>query len=254
MKLSIITVAYNSAATIADTLRSVAIQTYPAIEHLVIDGASTDDTLALVRENGAHVKAVVSEPDAGIYDAMNKGLKLATGDFVGFLNADDTYADADCASQIARAASDPSIDAVYGDLLYVDKDRPHRSIRYWRSGPFSRSRLRYGWMPPHPTLYVRRTRIAELGPFKTDFSIAADYEFVLRYLGQPGLGVAYVPKVLVRMRTGGASNRSIGALVDKSREDLRALHQNQVGGLLTLFSKNARKLPQFFLRPKPAPK
>jgi glycosyltransferase len=250
MKITIITVTYNSAATLAETLRSVAAQTHPDIEHLVIDGASTDDTLAVVRAHGAHVTATLSEPDEGIYDAMNKGLRLATGDFVGFLNADDMFGDADSVRHIASAASSPSTDAVYGDLLYVHKDRPQDSVRYWRSGEFERSRLPYGWMPPHPTLYVRRTRIAELGPFNATYRIAADYEFVLRYLSRPGIGVAYIPKVLVRMRTGGASNRSIGALINKSREDLRALQQNKVGGILTLLSKNARKLPQFVLRPK----
>lgn len=248
MKITVITVTYNSAATLAETLRSVATQNHPHIEHLVIDGASTDDTPSVLRAHGGHVKATVSEPDKGIYDAMNKGLRLATGDFVGFLNADDTFADPDSVSHIARAASRPSTDAVYGDLLYVHKDRPAESVRYWRSGEFSRSGLRFGWMPPHPTLYVRRARIEELGPFDARFRIAADYEFVLRYLSRAEMRVVYVPRVLVRMRTGGASNRSLTALLRKSREDLLALRQNDVGGVLTLFSKNLRKLPQFFFR------
>jgi len=250
MKVTVITVAYNSAATIAETLASVASQTHPDIEHIVIDGASTDDTLSLVRTHGAHVTSVPSEPDRGIYDAMNKGLRLATGDFVGFLNADDTFAGVTAVSSIARVAQNASVDAVYGDLVYVQKDRPSELIRYWRSGSFACSRLRFGWMPPHPTLYVRRSRIDELGSFKTHFRIAADYEFVLRYLSHPGMGVAYVPEVLVRMRTGGASNRSMSALFHKSREDLAALRQNNVGGVISLLFKNARKLPQFFLRPE----
>ena len=246
MRISIITVAFNSAATIADTMRSVAGQTHDDIEHLVIDGASTDDTLAVVRAHGAHLAKLLSEPDQGIYDAMNKGLALATGDFVGFLNADDMLASPDVVTSIARAAGIHGTDAVCGDLVYVLKDRPDKVLRYWRCGPFAPSQLRFGWMPPHPTLYVRRALIGELGGFDTRLRIAADYEFMLRYLGRAGTQVRYVPEVLVKMRTGGASNRSLGAMLRKSREDLLALRRNQVGGLVTLLCKNARKLPQFF--------
>ena len=245
MRISIITVAYNSRATIADTLRSVAAQSHPDIEHIVVDGASTDDTLAVVRSHGAHVAQVVSEPDRGIYDAMNKGLALASGDFVGFLNADDMLASTDVVASIAAAAV-ADTGAVCGDLEYVRKDRPEQVVRYWRCGPFAASRLRFGWMPPHPTLYVRRSLLAVLGPFDTRLRIAADYDFMLRCLSRPGMQVAYVPKVLVKMRTGGASNRSLSALLRKSREDLIALKRNDVGGLMTLLCKNARKLPQFF--------
>jgi len=249
MKISVITVAYNSAATIGDTMQSVASQTHADIEHVVIDGASSDDTLTVVRRHGSHVAKLVSESDRGIYDAMNKGLRLVTGDLVGFLNADDTFADDAVLASIAAAAEDPSVDAVYGDLVYVKNSRPDETLRYWRSGPFVRSSLRRGWMPPHPTLYVRRSRIGELGPFDCSFKVAADYDFVLRYLMQPDFRAAYVPKVLVRMRTGGASNRSVAAIIDKSREDLRALRSNHVGGSLALLCKNVRKLPQFFSRP-----
>lgn len=252
MRITIITVAYNSAATIADTLASVAAQSHPDIEHIVVDGASTDATLAIVREHGAHVTTIVSQPDHGIYDAMNKGLALAQGDFVGFLNADDMLADADAVAAIARAAAGvPAVDVVYGDLVYVEQANPAQVVRFWRSGEFAPSRLRYGWMPPHPTLYVRRARLAELGAFDTRLRIAADYDFALRYLGRTGMRVAYVPQVLVRMRVGGASNRSLPALLRKTREDLRALRQNRVGGLVALACKNLRKLPQFVFHPKP---
>lgn len=250
MKISIITVSYNSAATIADTMCSIAEQSHLDIEHIVIDGGSQDDTLAIVAKMGSRSTRILSEPDDGIYDAMNKGLRLATGDFVGFLNADDTFMDAAAVSHIARAASSPGIDIVYGDLLYVDKDRPQVSVRYWRSGEFKLSRLRSGWMPPHPTLYVRAELISGLGPFDATLRIAADYEFMLRYLNHPGLGVAYVQKILVRMRNGGASNQSVRALILKSREDLFAIRLNKVGGVFTLLLKNARKVPQFIQRPK----
>jgi glycosyltransferase len=249
MRISIITVAFNSAATIADTMRSVAAQTYDDIEHLVIDGASTDDTVAVVRDHGARVTKLVSEPDQGIYDAMNKGLALATGDFVGFLNADDMLASPEVVASIARAAAIRGTDAVCGDLVYVRKDHPDKVLRYWRCGHFTPSRLRFGWMPPHPTLYVRRALVGELGGFDTRLRIAADYEFILRYLGRAGTQVRYVPEVLVKMRTGGASNRSLRAVLRKSREDLLALRRNHVGGLATLLCKNARKLPQFFASP-----
>jgi glycosyltransferase len=249
MKISLITVSYNSAATIADTLRSVAAQSHPDVEHIVVDGGSRDDTLAIVRACGAHVARVVSEPDKGIYDAMNKGLRLATGDLVGQLNADDMLAAPDTLARIAAAAT-PGVSAVYGDLVYVDKDRPEQVVRYWRSGAFSAGRLRYGWMPPHPTLYLRRSVLASLGEFDLRLRIAADYDFMLRCLCQPDFNVAYLPQVLVRMRTGGASNRSLQALVNKSREDLFALRKNGVGGVFSLLCKNARKVPQFFQRPE----
>ncbi len=249
MRITVITVSYNSAATIGDTLRSIGRQTYPDIEHIVVDGASKDDTMAVVKTHGAHVAKIVSERDQGIYDAMNKGLALASGDFVGFLNADDMFAGPDVVAAIARAASAANVDAVFGDLVYVNKDRPSELVRYWRSGVFSPSRLRFGWMPPHPTLYVRTSLVKTLGPFDLRLRIAADYDFMLRYLGHPGFLAVYLPKVLVKMRTGGASNKSVKSLARKSYEDWIALRQNRIGGLFTLFCKNARKLPQFLARP-----
>lgn len=249
MKITIITVAYNSAATIADTLRSVAGQTHPDIEHIVIDGASSDGTVALVRENASPTMQLLSEPDRGIYDAMNKGLKLATGDLVGFLNADDMFAHRDVVASIAHAAQrDPTADAVYGDIVYVRADRPDQVLRYWRSGEFTRSKLRFGWMPPHPTFYVRAAKLAEIGHFNDQLRIAADYDFVLRSLAGPNARAAYVRDVLVRMRAGGASNRSVKAMLRKSQEDLWALKRNGIGGWPTLICKNLRKLPQFLLR------
>jgi glycosyltransferase len=248
MKVTIITVSYNSATTIVDTLQSVARQSHPDIEHIIVDGGSKDDTLAIVYADGCRVSRIVSEADRGIYDAMNKGLRLATGEIVGFLNADDMLATPDTVARIAAAAS-PGADVVYGDLVYVNKDCPTEVVRYWIGGAFSTSRLRYGWMPPHPTLYVRRTVQEALGSFDLRLRIAADYDFMLRCLSRPNIRVAYLPEVLVHMRTGGVSNRSLTALLNKSREDLFALRKNGVGGWLTLLCKNARKVPQFFQRP-----
>ena len=249
MKVTVITVCFNSAASIADTLDSVAAQTHPAIEHIVIDGASTDDTVAIVRDRGKHVARVISEPDRGIYNAMNKGLGLATGDLVGFLNADDMFAHRDVVASIAAAAEhDPTADAVYGDIVYVRADHPDQVLRYWRSGEFTRSKLRFGWMPPHPTFYVRATKLAEIGQFNDQLRIAADYDFVLRSLAGANARAAYVRDVLVRMRAGGASNRSVKAMLRKSREDLWALKRNGIGGWPTLVCKNLRKVPQFLFR------
>lgn len=244
-RFSVVTVAYNSARTIADTLRSVGEQTYPHLEHVVVDGASSDETLSIVRRYAKDTTVMLSERDRGIYDAMNKGLRLASGDFVGFLNADDVFANPDVVADIARVAAAPGVDAVYGDLVYVDQMRPERYIRYWRSGLYSRSGLRLGWMPPHPTLYVRRSLLQQLGDFDTRFRISADYDFMLRLLGTPQVDVRYLPTVLVQMRTGGASNRSISAMIRKSAEDLRALRKNRIGGVATLLCKNVRKVHQF---------
>ncbi len=252
MKVSVITVAYNSERTIGDTLVSVAAQTHPDIEHLIIDGASRDDTLGVVRRLGTRVAQVVSEPDKGIYDAMNKGIALATGDIIGFLNADDAYASPDSVSAIVAEFLRSGADAVYGDLVYVREDDLSAVVRVWRSGTFDITRLKYGWMPPHPTFYVRRQTMGLLGGFDTRFRISADYDFMLRCLGRPECRVSRVRSVLVRMRTGGASNRSLKALWRKSTEDLRVLRSSGVGALGTLLCKNLRKLPQFFWSETPA--
>ncbi|MEP6502255.1 MAG: glycosyltransferase family 2 protein [Betaproteobacteria bacterium] len=251
MRITIITVAYNSARTIGDTLDSVAAQLHPDIEHIIVDGGSKDETLTLIATRGTHVKRVISEPDEGIYDAMNKGLRLATGEIVGFLNSDDMFASPDVLARIASAATgigtDRPADAVYGDLVYVNSSPPNRVQRYWRSGRFTRRKLALGWMPPHPTLYVRRTLMEQIGAFDARLRISADYEFMLKLLSRPGLVVTYLPQVLVHMRVGGASNGSLGGIVRKSREDLGALRKHRVGGVVALVFKNLRKLPQFFM-------
>jgi glycosyltransferase len=246
MKISIVTVCRNSAATIGDTLRSVAAQRHRDIEHIVIDGASTDTTLEIVREHGTHVSCVLSEPDRGIYDAMNKGLALATGDFVGFLNADDAYANEKVLERIAGAASDSQSDVIYGDLVYVDQNDPVKVFRRWHSGAFAKSKLRFGWMPPHPTFYVRTQILKSQGGFDTRYRIAADYDCMMRSLLRPDARVAYVDDVLVHMRTGGASNHSLKAVVRKSREDLHIIRRQRLGGIFTLACKNLRKIPQLF--------
>lgn len=247
MKISVITVCFNSAATIADTLRSVADQSHPNVEHVIVDGGSRDDTVKLAHTMGRSGRVIITEPDKGIYDAMNKGLRLATGDLVGFLNADDVFATAETLARIADAAQPLSrVDAIYGDLQYVAKDHPGQVVRHWHSGAFWPSRLRFGWMPPHPTLYVRRTVLDAVGEFDINFHISADYDFALRLFSLPGRKFVYLPSVLVLMRTGGASNHSLRALLRKSSEDYRAIRKHKIGGVFTLLSKNFRKLGQLW--------
>lgn len=248
MKISVITAVYNRADTVAAAIESVQAQTHRDIEHLVIDGASTDGTLDLVHELKDSRTVVVSEPDKGIYDALTKGMARSTGDVIGLMHSDDEYASDNVLALIAKAFEDPTIDAVYGDLQYVAKDNPSKVIRHWRAGEFAPEKLRKGWMPPHPTLYLRRQVIDRLGGYDTSYRIAADYDAILRYFGRGGLKAAYIPEVLVRMRVGGESNQSFRKIVRKSREDYRALRSNGVGGTRTLAWKNLSKLNQFLTR------
>ncbi|NWF35534.1 glycosyltransferase family 2 protein [Mariprofundus sp. KV] len=248
MKISIITAVYNGAATIGDAIKSVLDQSHPNIELIVIDGASTDGTLAVLESYRDRIDIVISEPDSGIYDALNKGIARASGDVVGFLHADDLYAGNDVLATVAEAFTDPAVDAAYGDLVYVSKSEPDRVIRYWQAGDFRADKLKQGWMPPHPTFYMRREFYERLGGFDTGFRIAADYDCMLRMLGQPGFCCHYIPQLMVRMRVGGESNRSLLNIIRKSREDYDVLKRNGVGGIGALLWKNFSKLPQFFRR------
>jgi len=245
MKISIVTATWNCAGTIVDCLDSVAAQTYLDREHIVIDGASIDGTLAILETRRSQLATLLSEPDGGIYHALNKGIQHAHGDVVGFLHADDVYASTDVLSRVVDAFKDPTVGAVYGDLQYVRKEDLSQVVRHWRSTPFKRSRLAWGWMPPHPTLYVRREWYEQIGGFDSRYKIAADYFSVLKLFSRPGFNAAYLPRVLVKMRTGGASNRSLPNIVRKSWEDLDALRRSGVGGVGALVWKNASKLGQF---------
>ncbi len=245
MKISVITVVFNNRESIAAALDSVLAQANVDYELVVIDGGSTDGTLEVLNRYTERIAVLVSEPDRGIYDALNKGIQRASGDVVGFLHSDDLFADTGVLSRLANIFADRSMDAVYGDLVYVRKVNPDQVVRYWRAGDFSRSRLGWGWMPPHPTFYVRRSVYRQIGLFDTTFRIAADYDFILRLLSRKGVKVRYIPEVLVKMRVGGASNRSLRNIVRKSSEDLRALRRNGVGGVGALMWKNLSKLPQF---------
>lgn len=249
MKVSVITATFNAAGTLAACLDSVAAQQHADIEQWIIDGASTDGTRAVVDQRGTRVCGVVSEPDRGIYDALNKGLARVTGDVVGFLHADDMFADSQTVASIAQAFHDPDVQVIYGDLTYVDRSDPNRVIRYWQSCPFEAALLTRGWMPPHPTFYARRSVYERLGGFDLRYRVAADYDCMVRLLRAPDTRALYVPRVLVKMRVGGLSNRSLRAIALKSSEDLNIMRRHGLGGLGTLLRKNLSKLDQFLLRP-----
>ena len=246
--ITVITASYNSGSTIADTLTSVAGQTYPKIEHLIIDGASTDDTLKIV-SNFPHVSSCISEKDHGIYDAMNKGIILAKGDVIGILNSDDVYANPTIITKVAQAFDDPEVDAIYGDLQYVNLNDTNKIVRYWRSGYFSTRNFYYGWMPPHPTFFVRNSVYKKAGHFNTSLRSAADYELMLRVLLKHQLKATYIPEVLVKMRTGGLSNASFRNRLRANQEDREAWKLNGIKPyFFTTWLKPVRKIFQYVNR------
>ncbi|TAJ05447.1 glycosyltransferase [Marinilabiliaceae bacterium JC017] len=248
MKLSIITVTYNCASTLQATINSVKAQSFKEIEYIIIDGASTDDTLAIIKANTDIISHWISEPDQGIYDAMNKGIKRATGDWIGFLHADDEFASKNTLKTIINAIKTQQPQCLYGDLDYVQTTPPHKTLRHWQSCAFSDSLLHKGWMPPHPTLYLKKDLFDQLAAFNPAYKISADYEFVLRLFSIPGLKTCYLPEVLIKMKLGGASNRSLSNIITKSKEDLRAIKSNRIGSWGTLIMKNTTKLIQFIQR------
>jgi glycosyltransferase involved in cell wall biosynthesis len=249
MKISIITVAFNAAHTIADTLESVAGQTHPGIEHIMVDGASTDGTLDVVRRHGQRVARLVSEPDHGIYDAMNKGIRLATGDVIGFLNADDMYADTGVLERVSAIMKREGLDALFGDAEFVSPARPDRPLRRYRSERFRPDRIAWGWMPAHPTLFLRRQVYERFGMFRTDYRIAGDFELVARMFHGGTLRYRHLPEVLVRMRTGGVSTGGWRNTILLNREVLRACRENGIPtSLPKILSKYPAKLLEFLHR------
>ena len=245
VEVSVVTACYNSAKTIGTTIQSVNSQSYANIEQVFIDGGSTDDTLDVISASARKDFSVLSEPDNGIYDALNKGIRRATGEVVGFLHADDFYTDDSVLETIADCFSRPEVQAVYGDLQYVSQSDTDKVIRTWNTKAFSQGRLKRGWMPPHPTLYVRKEWYERIGGFDTQYRIAADYFSILQLFSHPDFEAVYLPQVLVKMRIGGASNRSLKNIIQKTREDYSVLKRTNVGGLGTLMSKNLRKIEQF---------
>lgn len=244
MEISVITAVYNRETTLAESMCSLNRQSHPFIQHVVQDGASTDDSINIIRAFKTGDQDLVSEPDHGLYDALNRGLRRARGDVIGFLHSDDVFADADVLRDVAQVLADPAIDGVYGDLDYVAQNDATRVLRHWVAGEYHPNRLSWGWMPPHPTLFLKRSVYENFGSFDAQFSISADYDAMLRFM-MGGVRLAYIPRVLVRMRTGGASNKSFKHLLCKMVEDHRVINRNGLHGMATLFSKNIRKIIQF---------
>jgi glycosyltransferase len=248
MKISIITACYNSSATIGDTLKSVAAQDYNNIEHIIVDGASTDDTLEIVK-NYPHIAKIVSEKDKGIYDAMNKGISIATGDVIGILNSDDIYTHSSTVSKVISAFGSNGAEVVYADLQYVRYDDLNKVTRTWHSGKFSKRKFYFGWMPPHPTFFVRRSIYEKIGNFNCALKSAADYEFMLRVLLKNDFKPYYIPEVLVKMRTGGMSNATLGNRMRANREDREAWRINNISPyFFTIPFKPLRKVLQFIFK------
>jgi glycosyltransferase involved in cell wall biosynthesis len=248
MKISVITATFNSASTIRDTLDCVRQQDHPEVEHIIIDGKSTDDTLIIV-SGFPHVTKVISEKDKGIYDAMNKGIGFATGDIIGILNSDDLYIDHTVLSDVAQAFADPAVMTVYADLQYIDAGDINRIRRTWVAGPFKKKNFYYGWMPPHPTFFVRKEVYRQTGLFSTELLSAADYELMLRILLKYGFSTRYLPRVMVKMRVGGMSNASLNNRLRANKEDRLAWKLNGLKpNFFTLYLKPLRKIHQFIIK------
>jgi glycosyltransferase involved in cell wall biosynthesis len=247
IKVSIITVVQNRVNVIAHAISSIQDQDYSNIEHVIIDGASTDGTLETIRQLIGAKTILISEPDGGIYDALNKGIVNSSGDVIGVLHSDDFFSDRLVISQVSKLFEDPTVDIVYGDLDYVSNTDSRKIVRHWVAGEFSEKKLSWGWMPPHPAVFIRRSFVELHGAYNTSYQISGDYDSLLRYFGVGKAKVSYLKRVLVKMSFGGKSNESFKRIIRKMTEDYRALRYNKIGGIGALFWKNIRKLEQFIL-------
>ncbi|MDQ0640883.1 glycosyltransferase involved in cell wall biosynthesis [Pedobacter sp. W3I1] len=246
MKISLITVVYNGETFLQECFNSVMAQTYLDVEYLVIDGGSTDRTLNIIQENQSHIDYFVSEKDKGLYDAINKGIQRATGEVIGILNADDVFANPDVLASVAKTFIDqPEIDGLYGDLNYIHPTTP-KIIRTWKSRQNTFQDLKKGWMPAHPTLYLKRSLFEKNGDYALDLGTAADYELILRFFYAHKIEAVYLPVLMVNMRTGGVSNQSLMSRVSAFVNDYKALKRNRVPyPLLVVIRKKLSKLKQF---------
>lgn len=246
MKVSIVTISYNSEATISDTVKSVVTQTHSDLEYIIIDGASKDNTILQLEPFKHRIAHIVSEKDHGIYDAMNKGVKLATGEIIGVLNSDDLYADQKVLEDVVAVFQKANVDAVYADLEYVQRDNYDAVTRRWKAGEYKEGQFLKGWMPPHPTFFVKRSVYERYGLFNTQLKSAADYEIMLRFIHKYHINVAYLPRTIVKMRVGGVSNASLRNRIKANIEDRLAW---KINGLqpnwLTLTRKPLSKILQF---------
>ena len=252
MKVSIITVVYNGAEHIRDCIDSVLGQTYPDIEYIIVDGKSTDGTVAIVQSYGTKVARFLSESDKGLYDAMNKGIGLATGDVIGLLNADDFYRHPGVIANMVALIKQTDSDAVYGDILYVDRKDTQKVKRYWRSGWYKKNAFMWGWMPGHPSFFARRSLYQQYGLFRLDMKSAADYELLLRFIHKNKAKLSYMGEVTVVMRIGGISNISLGNRIRANVEDRLAWKLNGIKPyFFTLWLKPLRKITQYVSKPPP---
>jgi len=248
MKVSIITVSYNSAETIKDSIESVLNQTYKNIEHIIIDGNSTDGTIEIIKSYGNKIHKFISEPDNGIYDAMNKGINLASGNIIGILNSDDFYFDNHIIAKVMNEFRTQDVDSVFGDLIYIDKNNTDNIIRYWKSQQYKKNLFQNGWHPAHPTFFVKREIYIKYGNFNLDFKIASDYELMLRFLEKHKITSSYIPEILVKMRTGGESNR-IQNIFQANIESYKAWKINNLKiNPIVFLKKPLSKILQYFKR------
>lgn len=244
MKISIITIAFNSQETIEDTIVSVINQTYKNIEYIIIDGGSTDSTLEIINRYKDKISLIVSEPDKGIYDAMNKGIEKASGELVGILNSDDFYANNEVISNISNKIED--FDSIYADLVYVDRENTEKVIRYWKSGDYKPNAFLKGWMPPHPTFFLKKSIYNKFGTYNLALKSAADYELMLRMIHKEKISITYYPEVITKMRVGGQSNATLGNRLKANKEDRMAWEINNLNPkFYSLYLKPLRKINQF---------
>ena len=248
MKISIITITYNSASTVEDTIKSVISQDFPDKEYIIVDGLSKDRTLDVVNNYAAHIDKLVSEKDKGLYDALNKGINLATGDVIGMLHSDDIYASNQIISKVAQQfAMYPEVEAVYADLVFVDRNDTNKVLRTWVAGNYEPDAFVKGWMPPHPTFFVKKSVYDRFGGFNLDLKLSADYELMLRFIHKHNIKVSYLPESIVKMRMGGISNTSFFVKLKANLEDKMACRINNLKpGLFTTIRKPLNKLMQYF--------
>ena len=246
MKVSIVTVVRNNENSILDAIQCIKNQTYEDIEHIVVDGGSTDSTCEIIASNFSKKMVIISEPDNGIYDALNKGINCARGDIIGILHSDDLFGDRFVIQNVVEEFKKNKLDFIYGDLEYISQYPPHKVIRKWTAGEYKKKNLRFGWMPPHPTIFLKSDIYSKIGGYDKKYKISADYKFILQLFLRDDLLWGYIPRVLVKMRLGGISNKNLSSIIRKTKEDLLALSEIKAGGLLTVFFKNTRKLKQFF--------
>jgi glycosyltransferase involved in cell wall biosynthesis len=249
VKISIVTPVYNGEGTVSDTLASVRNQSFDDVEHIAIDGGSTDGTLAILQSHDS--VRVVSEPDQGLYDAMNKGIALASGDVVGILNADDLYAHDKVLDQVAETIGGRDVQSCYADLVYVDRDDTEKVVRYWTSNTFVPGSFERGWLPAHPTFFVQRQVYEQFGSFDLNYRIQSDFELTMRFLEVNRVTSHYVQDIWVRMRMGGHTNKSLKNILKGNMESYRACkkHGMRVGPMFFV-TKIAQRVPQFFRKPE----